>query len=508
MARSGSVKAKLKSLKYQILFLALVPIAGFSFTGLSSYKDIQGLNAQLNSVHEGLVPTLESLSGFDLARESLKAHVWEALSHEGNIDDRKEMADDLVHDMADVKEYLSDYSKTPLGPYEKEHFPETKKATEEYLLLVEQIQTLLKSPSVEDLHKAKSIMDGRLHELDKIVGEYSEEVIKQEYKEAEEDRIEAEKTEKKAVSFLILSTLLIGGGVALLLILLGRRIVKKVSMTSETVEASSSQVAVAIEQLSAASTELAHSSTRTAASLEEAVATVEELSTLVSGNSKHSKLASDLAQKSSETAVNGEKELKSLFASMQNISSSSKKMLEIIDVIDDIAFQTNLLALNASVEAARAGEQGKGFAVVAEAVRTLAQRSAVAAKDINQLISTSANEVHQGVKASENSGQVLHSILENINKVTTINNEIAAGSEEQAQRIQMLSTALEALDSSSQNNAASAEEISSTATEIASQSEAVQGQIHELGIMIDGGHEGEDPLVASISPRRSMKVAA
>ena len=216
MARSGSVKAKLKSLKYQILFLALVPIAGFSFTGLSSYKDIQGLNAQLNRVHEGLVPTLESLSGFDLARESLKAHVWEALSHEGNIDDRKEMADDLVHDIADVKEYLSDYSKTPLGPYEKEHFPETKKATEEYLLLVEQIQTLLKSPSVEDLHKAKFIMDGRLHELDKIVGEYSEEVIKQEYKEAEEDRIEAEKTEKKAVSFLILSTLLIGGGVALL----------------------------------------------------------------------------------------------------------------------------------------------------------------------------------------------------------------------------------------------------------------------------------------------------
>lgn len=501
MSKSGSFQRKLQSLKYQVLLLALLPIAGFSFTGYSSYKDAQKLNGLLTEVHTGLVPTLESIASFNLARESLKAHVWEALAHENNLQDRTAMAKDLSEDAANIQAAMKSYQETPFGDYEKDHFPMVKKSTEEYLAQVTQLQTLLQSSSLEDLHTAKSIMDGRLHEIDKLIGDYSDEVIRQEYASAESDKKLAQTTEKKIIAFLLTVTLAIGGGVALLLILLGYRIVSKVSLTSETVEGASAQVAVAIEQLSAASTELAQSSTRTAASLEEAVATVEEIGAIVNVNSASSKQASQLAQQSSETARNGEKELQHLFGSIQNISQSSAKMLEIIDVIDDIAFQTNLLALNASVEAARAGEQGKGFAVVAEAVRTLAQRSAVAAKDINQLISTSATQVTQGVTASQESRQVLQSILENINKVTAINNEIAQGSEEQSQRIHQLSQALEVLDTSSQNNAASAEEISATAAEIATQTEAVQEQIHELGILIDGGHLAIETPTAELIPQ-------
>ncbi len=503
MSAAGSFQQKAQSLKYQVLFLALLPIAGFSFTGYSSFKDVQSLNGLLNDVHTGLVPTIESIGSFDLARETLNGHVWQALAHENNPEDRIEMAKDLDDDMASVQAAIASYQKTPFGPYEKEHFPAVKEATDAYISQIKGIQSLLKSENSQDLQAAKKIMDGRMHELDKVIGAFSEEVIKQEYADAEADKKTAQATEQKIISFLITVTLLIGGGVALLLILLGRRIVSKVSVTSETVEDASAQVAVAIEQLAAASTELAQSSTKTAASLEEAVATVEEIGALVSTNSASSKKASELAHQSSETASKGEKELQSLFGSMQNISQSSSKMLEIIDVIDDIAFQTNLLALNASVEAARAGEQGKGFAVVADAVRTLAQRSAIAAKDINQLISTSADQVNEGVKASQESGHVLRSILENINKVTVINNEIALGSEEQSQRIHLLSQALEALDTSSQTNAASAEEISATAAEIASQTEAVQGQIHELGILIDGGHHQEALPEAPSIPRLS-----
>lgn len=511
MANSGTWGQKAKSLKYQILFLSALPILGFSFTGYSSYKDIQGLNALLEGVHTGLVPTIESLGKFELARESLKGHVWEAMAHENDLKDRIEMSDDLVHDIANVKEGLAAYEKTPQDSYEKEHFPKVKKATEEYVLLATRLQTLLRSEKASDLKEAKEIVYGPMQQLDGVLGEYAEAVIKKEYAEAETDKLAAKAMEHKAITFLIAMTLLIGGGVATLLMVLGRRIVNKVSHTSETVESASSQVAVAIEQLSAASTELAHASTKTAASLEEAVATVEELSTLVGSNSAHTKKASELAVKTNHTATSGEQELKSLFTSMQSISASSKRMIEIIDVIDDIAFQTNLLALNASVEAARAGEQGKGFAVVAEAVRTLAQRSAVAAKDINQLITQSSEEVGQGVKASEQSGQVLRSILEDIAKVMTINNEIALSSEEQASRISMLSQALEALDTASQGNAASAEEISATATEIASQTEAVQVQIHDLGILIDGGHDTDAPVMlqpAANRARAALKVAA
>ncbi|MDG0817621.1 HAMP domain-containing methyl-accepting chemotaxis protein [Bdellovibrio svalbardensis] len=472
--------------------LAFLPIAGFSFTGYSSYKDVQSLNELLDSVHQGLVPSIESIAAFDLGRESLNGHVWEALAHENDINSRTEMAKDLTADIANIQEAVESYKKTSFDSFEKEHFPTVEKDTKEYLSLAKQIQTLLISENPADLLSVKKIMDGRIHDLNKVVGEYSDKVISQEYANAEADRKLAKATESRVVKFLIVATVLMGGGVAMLLILLGRRIVVKVSLTSHAVEAASTQVAVAIEQLSAASNELAQSSTRTAASLEEAVATVEEIGAQVSINSESSKKASDLARLSSETASSGEKELKNLFECMQSISKSSKKMLDIIDVIDDIAFQTNLLALNASVEAARAGEQGKGFAVVADAVRTLAQRSAEAAKDINQLISTSANQVDQGVKASQVSSEVLRSICENINKVMTLNNEIAHGSEEQTQRILLLSQALEVLDSSSQSNASSAEEVSSTAAEIASQSEAVQGQIHELGVLIDGG-EGDEP---------------
>jgi methyl-accepting chemotaxis protein len=292
--------------------------------------------------------------------------------------------------------------------------------------------------------------------------------------------------EHKAMLYLASVTFVMGGGVAIALMVLGKRIVNKVSQTSETVEHSSVQVSAAIEQLSAASNELANASTKTAASLEEAAATVEELSELVGNNCESSKKAAELAEHSSERATSGESELKQLLNFMQNISASSKKMLEILDVIDDIAFQTNLLALNASVEAARAGEQGKGFAVVAEAVRNLAQRSAVAAKDINVLISKSADEVNEGVKASSKSGDVLRVILADIKKISAINREIAAGSEEQSNRINMLSQAIEVIDTSSQGNAASAEEISATSLEIAGQSEAVQRQIQGLGTLIHG----------------------
>ncbi len=151
---------------------------------------------------------------------------------------------------------------------------------------------------------------------------------------------------------------------------------------------------------------------------------------------------------------------------MTQISQSSKKIEEIIHVIDDIAFQTNLLALNAAVEAARAGEQGKGFAVVAEAVRALAQRSAASASDISTLIKESVTQIEDGSHTADQSGAVLTNIVSSIKKVADLNNEIAAASAEQTTGIQQISKAMNQLDQASQSNAASAEEIAATSGEI------------------------------------------
>jgi methyl-accepting chemotaxis protein len=183
-------------------------------------------------------------------------------------------------------------------------------------------------------------------------------------------------------------------------------------------------------------------------------------------NSDNAKQAASLSVSSREAAEVGEREIQTLIGSMTEISNSSKKIEEIISVIDDIAFQTNLLALNAAVEAARAGEQGKGFAVVAEAVRTLAQRSASSAKDITSLIKDSVSQIDKGSDVADRSGTVLTNIVTSIKKVSDLNNEIAAASSEQTTGIQQISKAMNQLDQASQANAASAEEIAATSGEI------------------------------------------
>ncbi|MNT42633.1 Methyl-accepting chemotaxis protein II [compost metagenome] len=172
---------------------------------------------------------------------------------------------------------------------------------------------------------------------------------------------------------------------------------------------------------------------------------------------------------------------------MHDISKASKKIEEIINVIDDIAFQTNLLALNASVEAARAGEQGRGFAVVAEAVRTLAQRSAAAAKDITTLIKDSVEMIGRGTNLADKSGEVLKNIVTTVKKVSDLNNEISAASEEQSVGIQQISKAMADLDQSVQSNAASSEEIASTAEEIRNQSRTMNQVTVDLKEIVEGG---------------------
>lgn len=269
-------------------------------------------------------------------------------------------------------------------------------------------------------------------------------------------------------------------------VLLARYISKTVSVLSEKLQTSGDQVSSAIQQLSVAGQSLSHSSSESAASLEETVAALEEMTSMVKMNSDNAKQAASLSSASSEVAVQGEKEMQELLASMNEISQSSKKIEEIINVIDDIAFQTNLLALNASVEAARAGEHGKGFAVVAEAVRSLAQRSASAAKDITGLIKESVDKIERGTMKSAKSGDMLKNIVQSVKKVSDLNNEISLASEEQSTGIAQIGKAMNQLDQSVQSNAASSEEIAGTADEINTQAQIMKAVVDELNLVVYG----------------------
>jgi len=231
--------------------------------------------------------------------------------------------------------------------------------------------------------------------------------------------------------------------------------------------------AVAIYQgsseISAGNTDLSSRTEQQAAALEQTAASMEELTATVKQNAENAHHASQLAADASGKARSGGDLVNSVVKTMTNISGSSKKIAEITNVINSIAFQTNILALNAAVEAARAGEQGRGFAVVASEVRSLAQRSAQAAKEIESLIAESVTLIKDGSHQVGEAGSTMGEIVEAVRRVTDIMSEIAAASDEQSRGIQQVSQAVTEMDNVTQQNASLVEEASAAAASLEDQ---------------------------------------
>jgi methyl-accepting chemotaxis protein-1 (serine sensor receptor) len=271
---------------------------------------------------------------------------------------------------------------------------------------------------------------------------------------------------------------------------------RQLAGTVRSVRDSSSQIAAASSEIASGNLNLSSRTEQQAASLEETASSLEELTSTVRHNADNARQANQLAVSASEVAVRGGQLVSQVVDTMGTINDSSKRIVDIISVIDGIAFQTNILALNAAVEAARAGEQGRGFAVVAGEVRNLAQRSAAAAKEIKELITASVANVGAGAELVDKAGATMHEIVASVARVTDIMAEIMAAGEEQSSGIEQINLAIVQMDQATQQNAALVEEAAAAAG-------ALQDQAHSLANLA-----GSFRLDHGVDQRREPRIGA
>jgi aerotaxis receptor len=271
--------------------------------------------------------------------------------------------------------------------------------------------------------------------------------------------------------------------------------------------AAAAQVRGSVGQVLDANTEMSNRTNEHAASLEETAASLEQLTATVARNTENAAQASQLAKQSEVRTAQGRDIVKQVHSTMESISESSKRIADIVGIIDGIAFQTNLLALNAAVEAARAGDQGRGFAVVAQEVRSLAQRSASSAKEIRELIQISGETVHRGGELAGRAAESMQQVVESGKRVASVIGEIEAASREQSAGIEQINKAMTQMDELTQRDAQMAQELINAAQTLQSQSRQMLAAISAFS-MQESHEPAEKSAGASHSHQDSMARAA
>lgn len=456
------------------LCVSILALSGFGFFQLDY------VFSKLEKVTKVNTPVTRALADTNMMHDNIKGNVYAALFYfsQNNAEGLQQALNDNKDAEKTIKGNVEKVSKAELSAKTKEFIATSSAEVDKYVSfsnsIIEKLINKNQQGIVTDVQKFEEqfgVLEEKLEKLD--------------------DAIQAE-TQLVSDDAAWIETMFLGSAVIIFMAGIGiayytiRRLSVNLKKYTSDLDKSSNLVKSISEQLSSANVQLSSSATESASSLEETVASLEELSSMISLNTESSKKAfqvSELAKKATDT---GDQNIRDLANAMVAIKADSKKMEDIVNVIDDISFQTNLLALNAAVEAARAGEQGKGFAVVADAVRSLAQRSSSSAKEINQMIKESISKIEKGSTLANECNQSLKNISEHVKSVTELSGQIAQASAEQTTGLKQINQAMIQLDSASQENASTAEQVSKSASEANHQSEQMNQVVGELTAFIFG----------------------
>ncbi len=498
----NSITIWFRGLRFKLLLCAAFSIVALAAISLISYQSLERYANHLHRSYDQVAPTIDSINSMNTSQANTLRFFWKTIGMKGNIPERINSIKKIREAVAVYKNSQEIYNPLPQFDAEIPIDKSVKASESEMFRGLDEILVLLENHNPEADDEAKSLLTGKYLSqfvaVEKGLGEIAEM-----YSKYAKDQVAVIDKETKDIQLVLICVSIISTlCLASIIFFIASRLVKTLNEVTKSIADSGTQVGSASQQLSSASQQLSSGATEAASSLEETVSSLEELSSMVKLNADNAKEASSLSLTSRKSAEDGENEIRSLISAMTDISKSSKKIEEIINVIDDIAFQTNLLALNAAVEAARAGEQGKGFAVVAEAVRNLAQRSASAAKDIATLIKDSVQQISHGSKIADQSGEVLKNIVGAVKKVSDLNNEIASASAEQSNGISQISKAMNELDQATQRNAASAEETAASSEEMSAQAVELQSLVSQLSSVIEGEQQTQNTESVGLKSER------
>lgn len=506
----------MKSIKISTKLIAAFGLMVSLLAGVTviAYLQLMTLFGVTETIGSNILPSVETVNKINTKIANIRIveqrHV--------NRDDpavKSKAEEEIAQAQLELKELEKQYEPLLFSPEERTGYERFKSEREQYLAVMKRMLDISRQG---DKEAAISLLDGESRKYYRASAKTLDELVLINRRDAERESKNAGRAFNNAISVLItssLATLLIAVLAAIWII---RSITKPLNQavqiadavaagdlttsinintrdelgqllealrkmqiglhnTVQIVRNSANGVASASSQIAAGNNDLSSRTEEQASALEQTAASMEELGSTVRQNADHSVHANQLAHTASTVAEKGGRTVEQVVTTMKGINESSRQIAEIIGVIDSIAFQTNILALNAAVEAARAGDQGRGFAVVAAEVRTLAQRSAEAAKQIKMLIEASVSRVDQGSRQVDEAGRTMAEVVTAIRRVTDIMGEISSASQEQSQGVAQVGEAITQMDQATQQNAALVEESAAAA-------DALQKQANDLVVAV------------------------